>query len=197
MSFADTLLGKLFPKSSPRESSTVTELVSEQLIRTEQEITDYRSWRESDDLPTRLEIIRKAYQLKKAGLDADLNLFIHNSRYGNGFYFTYSPTIGEPTFLYLFDHFRDQTLSGGYRLYTSDLRIREKADKIETIQRHYLKPPLATQPGKIDQKYGNVSIEYVLINDRPSYIKVMANVYSDSHFSEPLDFEDFVDLLLE
>ena len=49
----------------------------------------------------------------------------------------------------------------------------------------------------IDQRYGNISLELILYNDKPHYLKLMASVYSDRLYSEPESFSDLVELLFE
>jgi hypothetical protein len=146
-----------------------------------------------------LRSVLQAYRTKEKGVEPiETDLFFHGSPYGNGFFFTYRSHFGERRFSFLFDLFRDRAMELGYRKYHSDRRILEKEHHYETIERHFLKPPINKEMDvkKGTQLYGNLLMEQSLINERPSYIKVMANVYSDGHYHPPLPFEDLIKKLL-
>ena len=88
------------------------------------------------------------------------------------------------------DHFKKVVINEGYTLYTSDKKYQEKAQSVQVVERHYMKPSLSKDIKlPIDQKYGNVLVEFVAYNDEPAYLKVMATCYSDRNYTEALDFE--------
>ena len=190
MSFFDNLYKQLF--STPDKPVDI----SETLTRSDQFLADFQEWKNS---PRPYELIKKlktGYDLKKEGAESDLHLSLYNSIYANGFYFTYNSLMSKRDFLFMFDLFREIVLKMGYFLSTSDIRIREKAGNIEITEKHYLKPQNRNQEGLLEQLYGNVLIEHVSINNVPSYIKIMANIYADSNYKKALEFDEFVERLL-
>ena len=76
-----------------------------------------------------------------------------------------------------------------YRLVNSHLTIQEKGEDVETREMHYLKPKSGFEAPR-DQKYGNVQIEFIRLNDRPANINLLANTYSDRAYNEPKEFEE-------
>jgi hypothetical protein len=62
---------------------------------------------------------------------------------------------------------------------------------------HYLKPHPGQSTVKANQRYGNIMIELVTFNEKPQYIKLMANIYQDRLFTEALNFDDFVRAMLD
>ena len=190
MSFFENLYKQLFSTADKPID------ISETLIRSDEFIADFQKWKNS---PRSTELIKKvkiAYDLKKAGAESDLYLSLYNSIYANGFFFEFNNSMSKNDFLYLFDYFREIVLKFGYFLSTSDKRTREKAGNLEITEKHYLKPQNRNQEGLLDQLYGNVLIEHVSTNNIPSYIKIMANIYADSNYKKPLEFDEFVERLL-
>ena len=83
----------------------------------------------------------------------------------------------------------------GYRLANSDRRFADQPDEVvKTTERHYLKPPLNTEP-PLDQRYGNVLIELVKENEEPRYLKVMVTTYHDRSYQPAQSFDAFLDAL--
>ena len=81
-----------------------------------------------------------------------------------------------------------------YRLVQADRKIAEKNDLVEEKQRYYLKPPISMKE-PIDQRFGNITLELVLINHTPSYLKIVAATYQDHLYQAALNYEDLVDHL--
>ncbi|HET6243345.1 MAG: hypothetical protein H0V01_11265 [Bacteroidetes bacterium] len=191
MSFFDTLFNQFFS----RENKVKSIDISENLLRSDKYIAAYQKWRNSTRPVEFSEQIAKAYQLKKAGVEDNIHVSLYNSVYANGFFFTINDAMDENELEFIFDYFKERVLDMGYFLATSDRRIREKNSQIEEIQKHFLKPKNKMNEDLLEQLYGNVLIEYVKINGISSYIKIMANVYSDSKFKKPLGFDEFMEKL--
>jgi hypothetical protein len=72
--------------------------------------------------------------------------------------------------------------------------MKEKGEEVETKEMHYLKPKRGfVEP--IDQRYGNVQIEYTKLNDIPTRIKLIANTYPDRKYKEAESFESLTEYL--
>lgn len=193
MSFFDKLFEKLFPKNLPDHLP----VVEEALVRNEAYRTRIFLWQNSGAHRKLAYRVWEAWQLKKQKQTADLQVHILKTKGSNGIALTYHPQIGADEFQFFFDYLKEQTLQIGYKLYTSDRRIFLRPEYSETVEKHYLKPPvnLRIEDGKVqpcDQRYGNVIIEYIQINDKPSFIRLMAHYYEDRLYRKPLPFEDFL-----
>lgn len=193
----------LFPSRVKEDRKTGKEVEvpihNEALVRSEEYERERADWMERGHHFPLLRSIGQAYRTKKAGTEPlETDLFLHDSPYGNGFFFTYRDAFGEQSFSFLFDLFRDRALELGYRKYHSDRRILEKGEHYETIERHFLKPPINKEMDvkKGRQLYGNLLMEQAFFNDRPNYIKIMAHVYSDGLYHPPLPFEELIGNLL-
>lgn len=172
---------------------------NESLERSEEYEEERKHWMMKGEHLPLLRSILQAYRTKEKGVEPiETDLFMHSTPYGNGFFFTYRSHFGERHFAFLFDLFRDRALEVGYRKYHSDRRILEKEHHYETIERHFLKPPINKEMDvkKGTQLYGNLLLEQSLINEKPSYIKVMANVYSDGLYHPPWPFDELIGKLL-
>ena len=190
MSYFDKIVGKLF---AGKKAGSVAE-VHEVLKRSERERTLYAQWKNSEDQQALLRELAQAYYYKKTNIRSDIEVHLFNTAYANGFAVSYLTRIVPKTFQHLFDYFKDKVLDMQYRLVTADRRILDRDIYVETIEKYYLKPPLRSQKDEktIDQQYGNIIIEYVLIDDKPSYIKLLASIYSDRLYQEALSYDDFI-----
>ncbi len=185
MTFFDDLYQKLFPakKQSPK-------LVHEVINRSDQYLIDYAAWFGSDRMRAQLQAIISGYEAKLLKNTSFYDVHLLHSSYANGFALSYNQDIGKKDFQFLFDYFSERIQELPYKIANSDVMISEKADFIETKEKHYLKPKINTVEPPIDQQFGNILIEHILVDDKPSYLKLVASVYSDSLYQKPLTFED-------
>jgi len=73
-----------------------------------------------------------------------------------------------------------------------------KNNKVETVQRHYLKPSLKLKVAgeKAGQAYGNINIELLLRNEKAVNLKFSATSYRDHQFKEASDFDELMRKIL-
>ncbi|MCS7018285.1 MAG: hypothetical protein RMJ87_04050 [Cytophagales bacterium] len=197
MSFFDKILEQLFPKRLPEHLP----VIEEALVRSPAYRNQILLWQNSGAHRKLAYQVWEAWQLKKQKQVAELEVHILKTQGSNGIALTYHPQIGKQEFQFFFDHLKEQTLQIGYRLYTSDRRIFARSNYSETIEKHYLKPPIdlriengAVQP--CDQRYGNVIIEHIQIDDKPSFIRLMAHYYQDQLYRKALPFEELLQQIL-
>lgn len=190
MSFFDKIIQSLFPQ---KQANGPGVLFREVISRRSKFTVAYDEWVQDGSASRMLHEVAHAYYLKKANINSGLNVHTLSSAYANGFAITYSPLYQPLDFEFLFDYFKEEVLQLGYKLTNSDRQIREKHDYIETVDKHYLKPPIQIVPGELcDQMYGNVLLEFVKINDAPSYLKLQVSIYSDRLYTKALSFDDFL-----
>jgi hypothetical protein len=192
-SFIEDVLGKLFPK----KSSPVN--IKENFTQTESEKENTDSWLASDEGESLIKLVFKNYHFKKSGINAHPEIHILNSPYANGFAISYESPFNEKTFSQLFFAFGRRMLDLGYQRVSLDRKIEEIQEIVRTTEKQYFKPPLNTADltQKIDQLFGNVSIEKVSVNDKPSYLKILVTVYSDHLYRPAKPFDLFVEELFE
>lgn len=191
MSYFDDLLSRLFPRKN-RHASVVHEVIK----RSDDYRGRYDAWvKESSGRD--LAEIGKAYYYKQAGITHRMEILLLHSPYANGFAITIPQEMSRQQARFLLDGFRDRVVTCGYRLTQSDRRVTERDQKAREVEKHYLKPPLNRQPGSIDQHFGNISIELILMNNRPDHLKLTASIYSDRLYREPRPFDELAGILFD
>jgi hypothetical protein len=192
-SFIDDVLGKLFPKKSKSIS------IRENFIQSITDQEDVKSWVISEEGLSLIGLVAKNYHFKNSGINSQPEVHILNSPYANGFAVSYQSPFDEKSFSQIFFAFGRRMLDLGYRRVSLDRKIEEINDVVKTTEKQYFKPPLSNADftQKIDQLFGNVSIEKVSINDKPSFIKVLVTVYSDHMYQNAKDFDQFIEELFE
>lgn len=192
-SFIDDLFGKLFSKKrTPLQ-------VKENFVQSAEDVTDLEEWLQSPECSNLVALVGKNFHFKKAGINNEPEVHILNSPYANGFAISYDPPFNPETFSKLFFAFGRRMLALGYRQVSLDRKIEEINDKVKTTEKQYFKPPLHADDfiTKIDQLYGNVSVEKVTIDNEPSFIKVLVTVYSDYLYQPAKPFEEFIDHIFQ
>jgi hypothetical protein len=185
-SFFEEVYRKLFKRQNSNQP-----VVHEQLKRSEKELEDYGLWKSSEFRENLLQDFDRAYHLKRQQVESAMKVHLLDSQYANGFAITYNNVFTEKNFRNLFDYFKDCVLEQGYKLAQADRRISDKQTHEETIEKWYLKPQGTDFDQEIiDQRYGNVIIEYIAIDRKPSFIRLMANVYQDRLYAQARPFEE-------
>ncbi len=194
MSYFDKLISKIFTGKTYPGSAAVHEVLN----RTSREAQQYDAWKDTTAPHKLLQEVAQAYYYKRTNIRGSLDVHLFNTDYANGFAITYSPAISSQVFKHLFDYLKDKVLQMQYRLVNADRRIIDRENYVETIEKYYLKPAAEMQQtAPIDQQYGNIVIEYILIDNQPSYIKLLASIYSDSLYKDALSYNEFMQKLFE
>jgi hypothetical protein len=110
----------------------------------------------------------------------------------NGFVIEYDPHRWDADdFISFFDFFKERLKALGYRAHLSDIKVSHCGGIVETVQRHYLKPPrLIPQEDNepVEQLYGNVMVNLCLHNERIVHLKFSATHYNDRCYLPARDF---------
>lgn len=189
MSFFDQLINKIFPQG---KKDII--LTNEVLKRSKTEYQTYQDWVQSDESKFILDNIFRAYHLKKTDIKHPIPIALFQSEYANGFAIANCSSLLNSDYKMLLEHFKKQVLALGYRQSGSNRKVTAQQNRVITKEHYYLKPPIQTEP-PIDQRFGNISIELILHDDKPHFLKLMASIYSDRLYSEALDFNDLVEQL--
>lgn len=187
MSFFDDLYQKLFHSESASKP-----LVHEVIKRSLQYKRDYLNWIGSDLMNYQMSQFQEGYWLKKNKIQGGFDVHLLNTSHANGFALSYNQELSAAEFQYFFDFLAEKIKLLPYKLSNSDIQIIEKDKSVETKEKHYLKPIIASGDSPIDQQFGNILIEHILINDAPSYIKLIASFYSDRLYKPAAPFDDLI-----
>lgn len=170
---------------------------AESLERSDAFVKEYEGFIRSEKFRKMLNLIRDAYELKKHNKGSAINVSLTSSPYTKGFYLTYFNELTPTEFQFMMDYFRDRLKENDYHVYMSDRREEELGGQIRQFERHYMKPnTYKSFDYPIEQYFGNVNIELVYVENEPSYLQVISNIYSDSKFSEAESFDKLMELLL-
>ena len=194
MDLINNLLRSLSIKA-PKQSKNQP-LQQELIKRSDPFKQGYDEWKNSVSTTQILKGLYEKYLLKQNDDLGDVIVTILKSPYANGVYFTYHQDIPAIHFAFLFDLLKEKVLDLGYSSYISDRTIHERADFFETVERHYLKPDISLNTGeKCHQLFGNILIEHVLIDEKPSYLKLLSTVYSDAMYHPALPYQELMEKL--
>ena len=190
MTYFDDLYQKLFKKGEKQPQIT-----HEVLSRSERFTRAYQQWSNQSPLKDYLDKYQKGYHYKLLKVQSSFDVHLFQSSMANGFALSYNEEIPKQDFQYLFEYFANRVLGLKYKQANADVMITDKGDFVETKEKYYFKPVSDPKSEKVEQHYGNILVEYIIINDRPSYIKVMASVYSDQLYAPPLEHDELVEYL--
>ena len=193
MNFVENVLNKLFPDSK----TSVTSFIEETLNRNTHERLSYYNWYHSD-APKRLdESVYLAYFLKKRGINTSLNLQLFHSCFVNAISVSGKEVFKNPDFQHYFDYLKNNFLKLGYVLEYAGREVNDHPAYVETIERYYLTFPENLKiGGRRYQLYGNILLEQVQLDDRPDYIKIMANHHPENEdYFPPLAFDELMEKL--
>lgn len=187
----------LFKKSE--ESSPSQPFIREAIERTEVERKDYELWKRTRARDKMLDFINEEYAnflIEPEKLHKGIDILNTPSAKGFVLYFS-DIRDNSKDFLHLFDYLKEQVLGIGYKLYMSDTRTYNKPLWVETVQRHYLKPPLkfegeTTHDMIFYQRFGNIMIELLFHNDQTVNLKFKAMSYQSRNFSAVENFSDLM-----
>lgn len=190
MSYFDQIYTRLFGQG------TRTKVLVNGVLKRSASFADrFLTWRSSDACAEFLNDLWESYFWKRQGVDKNPSFALLESTCSNGFAIDYTSEYGKNNFRYLFDYLAEQVKLLDYRLVVGRHTLEEKGEVVELKEMRYLKPKRDfIEP--MDQKFGNVQIEYVEENDVPIRIKLIANSYSDRKYNEPLAFEDLAEHVL-
>ena len=182
--------------SSAEESSSSNPVVHEIIKRSEEELKKYETWKNSLSQRRLMDWLNSEYiTYLTSPQNVDASISFLNTPSSKGFVILFNRTnynLDEITFL--FDFLKEKVLTLPYRTYVSDYRTYMKNDKVETVQRHYLKPSLKLKVAgeKAGQAYGNINIELLLRNEKVVNLKFSATSYRDHQFKEASDFDELM-----
>lgn len=177
-----------------------TPAIHESLERTEAEQEAYHNWKHSSDSGRLLSFLKRRVEgIDPLEEDLSLDMQFVESPKTNGFLLHYDQNkLGKKDFQFLFDLLRDRVIMHDYRLYMSDSRQQVRQGQVHHIERHYLKPRLynLNPSDQVNQQFGNITLEYLLINDVPQHLKLIVNVYSDYKYTQPRPYNDLLRMLV-
>ncbi|KEO75121.1 hypothetical protein [Anditalea andensis] len=191
MTYWDDIYNKLFGHKNRHISH------KENFSQTDDNDANVKAWLSSPQGVEYLELVYKNYHFKKANINASPRVQIMNTPYANGFVVYFNHPFTEKSFSNLFFALGFRILDLGYQKISLDRRMQEINEQVKTTEKQYFKPPFnkKEENDKIDQLYGNISVENVYFDNKPSYITVLVTVYSDRLYQKAKSFDELIELI--
>ncbi|MEM6697747.1 MAG: hypothetical protein AAF599_05085 [Bacteroidota bacterium] len=177
------------------ESSSIKPAIHEVISRSEEEKEDYQHWKNTIVRRRLSDWLSHQYALYKTlHNETDEGIDFLNTPSMKGFVIHFHQTqYSKRDAVHFLDFLKERVAKLNYRIQLSDVRTYSKPKWVESIQKHYLKPRTTFEEGiKIDQQYGNISIDLLLRDDRPHHLRFSATSYSDHLYEEAKDFGELV-----
>lgn len=197
MSFFDEIVQQIF--SSSKEQKPLEML--ESIRRTTKEEIQYNKWAQSNEARSLLVKISEAVELKRKGIsDVKPQIILAESNFANALSIIFNQSDDESVSRLLMDYFKEVILSINYYLQIAERKIKENKNSVQVNEMYFLKPVINSKDfdkPPIKQLYGNIILERVLINNRPKYLKVQANVYNDRFYQKAIPFNDLLSFILK
>lgn len=164
-----------------------------------EEIAHIASWSETEEAKSIFHQIYTNYHFKKAGINERPQVHLFSSQYANGFAITFEEPLNKDSFSNLFLTLANRVLALGYKQVSLDRKMEEKEDKVIQTEKFYFKPPLQIpeEGALISQLFGNVALEKIVVDNQPSYLKMLVTVYSDRLYQDAWSFDEMMDKLFE
>jgi hypothetical protein len=181
------------------QSSASQPIFRGQLERSPEEREAYENWEGNLTSRRIIGFLAEGYatfQSSPANLDPGLTFLNTPSSKGFAIHFPQTDYSRQDA-SHLLDLLRQKVQALNYRSNHSDTRTWSEKDWVQTVERYYLKPRQAwAEEQKIDQRYGNITIELTLRNDQPHLLTFRATSYSDRLYAEPAHFHELMQALL-
>lgn len=192
--YFDQVWQKLFPSKE-----TVPLQMKENFTLKDKEVQELEDWIHSEAAISLFSLIYRNYHYKRTQINESPEVHLFTSSYANGFAISYEAPLDLSSFSLLFLGLSRRVLALGYQQVSLDRKLEEINEQVKQTEKFYFKPPLQMpQEGEpITQLYGNISLEKVSINNTPSYIKLLAAIYSDRNYQEAKPFDELMDKLFE
>lgn len=178
---------------------TVPLQMKENFTLKDKEVQELEDWIHSEAAISLFSLIYRNYHYKRTQINESPEVHLFTSSYANGFAISYEAPLDLSSFSLLFLGLSRRVLALGYQQVSLDRKLEEINEQVKQTEKFYFKPPLQMpQEGEpITQLYGNISLEKVSINNTPSYIKLLAAIYSDRNYQEAKPFDELMDKLFE
>ena len=175
MTLLKRLFGDLF-SGSEDISQKEDQIVREPIVHTDFFLAEYEQWQLADLHQDLLQTIREHKAVLSSNPEAYSIYFPYRSTASNGFYFLSEEEWSNKEYAFMTQLFCRRLIAEGYVLSNSRRDVKEKEGQLISTQDFYFKLPLASRTQKpIPQLWGNVLLQHHSIDERTSYIKLMAN----------------------
>jgi len=193
MGFLQDMLGNLLPDKKEESSATSEILIREAIVATKTFEKDFALWMEKGMHKGLLDYLKECIAVRREDPSAAVNLYFHESKNSNGFYFRAESPWNTNDYRFLVHLFVKKLKAFRYVQNHATREVVEEGGILKTEEEYFLKPTLKLRRQiPYEQLFGNVFIEHRMKGDETELLKIMVNTYTDQYYNKPYDFEDFL-----
>lgn len=188
------MLRQVFPRPDAISSGKMP-IISEPIYRSEDFITRYGNWRESEKVQMINNWIHESRKEGYTKKDNFIDIGYYRDRGIEGLIIRNISGLDLDDYRFFLDYLKEKTLVLNYKLYHGITESREEQGKVRTKEEYYLKPTLGNLKYPLNQEFGNITFELNLLNDQPDFLKIVTTTYTGYNYQEPDPFELFLEHL--
>lgn len=172
------------------EASSITAPTIHEIIeRSPEEQAAYAQWLRTEGSQRILRWLMEQFALFRDGRRLDEAIGFLDTDSSRGFViYLHQLHYSREEMTFFFDYLKSRVQQLDYRSDISDRRIFPRRDWIETRERHYLKPRIDLTEVPINQRFGNITVEFELRDDIPHNLRLRATFYQDTLYQEANSF---------
>tara|TARA_B110000503_G_C7129959_1_gene406416 strand:+ start:451 stop:1050 length:600 start_codon:yes stop_codon:yes gene_type:complete len=189
---ANLFKGNSFQKEPEGEGEKEV-IIRESIITTKTFENDFSVWLEKGMQKGLLDYLKECMYERKADPAAGVNLFFHESKNSNGFYFRAESPWSTEDYRFLIHLIKQKLMALRYIQSNATREVIEEEGMMKTNEEYFFKPSLKFRREiPYEQLFGNVFVEHRIEGDNTELVKIMVNTYTDQLYKKPYDFEDFL-----
>ncbi|MDA9311987.1 hypothetical protein N8371_09200 [Vicingaceae bacterium] len=191
------ILANLFKGNSfqyePKAEEEAEVLIREAIVTTKDFENNFLVWLEKGMHKGLLDYLNECISERKENSGAEVNVYFHESKNSNGFYFrAESPWLTED-YHFLVRLIKKKLVAQHYVQNHATREVIEQKGVLKTKEEFFFKPSLKfKRETPYQQLFGNVFVEHRINEDKTDLIKIMVNTYTDQLYKKPYDFQDFL-----
>jgi hypothetical protein len=185
------------PSKTTSGTNNSSKAFSKVLTRSNNFVARYSQWKSSGEAALMLKLLRATVEGSTGPEDSSLRVDFYNLPGAKGLsVYGLSATV-HGNYRFLMDLLKQRILDMGYRLYSSTIEQKSKPGGPTITERHYLKPAAWNSEVPLDQLFGNILIEFEVLNDKVEHLKLLATHYTGFDYKPVRNFDELIVNLLE
>lgn len=203
MSFFDQVIQRVFPsikavgKDNAGKASPIR--IQEKITYSTKFIASYQEWIQKTETILWLQYLKDGINLRLNGIDGPDHIQCFSMDATRGFAIMNEETAKKEALPFLLYHVQNRLRELGYIPQKAGRVLEDQGSFVQTKEGFYMKPNVYLntnqEAGKLNQLFGNVTLELVYADNKPSFLKVVTTWYVDHNFNEAEPYEELLEKL--